>query len=166
VAARHPLVPLPRELDKIGAVASRSGLSVKTIRFYCDEGLIQPSGRSEGGYRLFAESVFAELTLIRTLRAMEIPLPDVSRILEARRSGLCTCSDLKARIRDKACEIGERIVALQGLQAELFGMLDSWEACGAAYSIVLAEVEYVQLMDPVIKKKKLKAATDKLIDGG
>jgi MerR family copper efflux transcriptional regulator len=115
---------------KIGEVARSSGLTVKTIRFYCDEGLIQPSSRSEGGYRLFDEGVFAELTLIRTLRAMEIPLSDVSQILEARRSGICTCSDLKARIRCKAGEIGEKIVALQGLQAELFGMLDSWEACG------------------------------------
>jgi MerR family copper efflux transcriptional regulator len=115
---------------KIGEVARRSGLTVKTIRFYCDEGLIQPTSRSEGGYRLFAEGVFAELTLIRTLRAMEIALPDVRQILEARRSGVCTCRDLKGRIRGKAGEIGEKIEALQGLQAELFGMLDRWEACG------------------------------------
>jgi DNA-binding transcriptional MerR regulator len=115
---------------KIGEVSRLSGLTVKTIRFYCDEGLIQPISRSEGGYRLFDDAVFAELNLIRTLRAMEIPLPDVRQILEARRSGVCTCSDLKARIRSKAGEIGEKIVALQGLQAELFGMLDSWEACG------------------------------------
>lgn len=86
--------------------------------------------RSEGGYRLFNERVFAELTLIRTLRAMEIPLPDVRQILEARRSGVCTCSQLKGRIRRKSGEIGEKIEALQGLQSELFGMLDGWEACG------------------------------------
>ncbi len=115
---------------KIGEVARRSGLTVKTIRFYCDEGLIQPISRSGGGYRLFADGVFAELTLIRTLRAMEIPLPDVRRILEARRSGLCTCRDLKARIRSKAGEIGEKIVAMQNLQSELFALLNSWEACG------------------------------------
>jgi DNA-binding transcriptional MerR regulator len=132
VAARHPVELLPGALEKIGAVASRSGLTVKTIRFYCDEGLIQPSSRSEGGYRLFDEGVFAELALIRTLRAMEISLPDVRRILEARRSGICTCSDLKARIRSKAGEIGEKIVAMQNLQSELFGLLNSWEACGGS----------------------------------
>lgn len=126
VAVAAPL----RSPLKIGEVSRLSGLTVKTIRFYCDEGLIQPISRSEGGYRLFDDAVFAELNLIRTLRAMEIPLPDVRQILEARRSGVCTCSDLKARIRSKAGEIGEKIVALQGLQAELFGMLDSWEACG------------------------------------
>ena len=117
-------------LLKIGAVALRSGLSVKTIRFYCDEGLLQPLSRSGGGYRLFDESVFAELTLIRTLRAMEIPLPDVRGILAARHSGVCTCAALQGRIRGKAGEIGETIVALQGLQRELLAMLDSWQACG------------------------------------
>ena len=122
-------VPVSAPL-KIGEVSRRSGLTVKTIRFYCDEGLIQPISRSEGGYRQFDDAVFAELNLIRTLRAMEIPLPDVRQILEARRSGVCTCRDLKARIRSKADEIGEKIVALQDLQAELFGMLDRWETCG------------------------------------
>jgi DNA-binding transcriptional MerR regulator len=112
---------VPAQLLKIGAVASRSGLSVKTIRFYCDEGLIQPSGRSEGGYRLFDEGVFAELALIRTLRAMELPLADVRQTLEARRSGVCTCSDLKARIRGKAGEIGEKIRAMQNLRGPLAG---------------------------------------------
>ena len=34
---------------KIGEVAQRSGLSLKTIRFYSEEGLIHPIGRSEGG---------------------------------------------------------------------------------------------------------------------
>jgi DNA-binding transcriptional MerR regulator len=115
---------------KIGQVANRSGLTVKTIRFYSDEGLIQPISRSNGGYRLFDDGVFAELALIRTLRAMEIPLPDVGKILEARRSGVCACSELKARIRSKAGEIGEKITAMQNLQSELFALLNSWEACG------------------------------------
>ncbi|MEY2644331.1 MAG: hypothetical protein RLZZ611_980 [Cyanobacteriota bacterium] len=115
---------------KIGEVANRSGLTVKTIRFYCDEGLIQPISRSEGGYRLFDDGVFSELALIRTLRAMDLPLPDVRQILEARRSGICTCSDLKALIRSKAGEIGEKITAMQDLQSELFALLNSWEACG------------------------------------
>ena len=124
------LAPPRKPPLKIGEVANRSGLTVKTIRFYCDEGLIQPISRSDGGYRLFDDGVFSELALIRTLRAMEMPLPDVGKILAARRSGVCTCSDLKARIRSKAGDIGEKITAMQNLQTELFALLNSWEACG------------------------------------
>ena len=115
---------------KIGEVAGRSGLTVKTIRFYCDEGLIQPISRSEGGYRLFGDEVFAELTLIRTLKAMDIPLQDVTRILESRRSGICTCESLTATIRSKAGEIEQKIDALRHLHQELHGLLSSWEDCG------------------------------------
>jgi DNA-binding transcriptional MerR regulator len=115
---------------KIGEVASRSGLTVKTIRFYCDQGLIRPSGRSEGGYRLFDAEVFTELALIRTLKGMEIPLQDVQGILESRRSGLCTCTALQSRIRAKAGEIGQKIEALHSLQTELLTMLEGWEDCG------------------------------------
>lgn len=115
---------------KIGEVASRSGLTVKTIRYYCDQGLIRPSGRSEGGYRLFGADVFAELALIRTLKGMEIPLQDVQGILESRRSGVCTCTALQSRIRAKAGEIGQKIEALHSLQTELLTMLEGWKNCG------------------------------------
>ena len=115
---------------KIGEVASRSGLTVKTIRFYCDQGLIRPSGRSEGGYRLFGADVFTELALIRTLKGMEIPLQDVQGILESRRSGVCTCTALQSRIRSKAGEIGQKIEALHSLQTELLTMLEGWKNCG------------------------------------
>ncbi len=50
-----------RDALKIGEVARRSGLPIKTIRFYSEEGLIHPIGRSEGGYRLFSEEVLGRL---------------------------------------------------------------------------------------------------------
>ena len=115
---------------KIGEVAQRSGLSVKTIRFYCDEGLIHPIRRSEGGYRLFGDAVLAELALIRTLKAMDMPLQDVTRILDSRRSGVCTCATLQATIRSKAGEIEQKISALNHLHQELNTLLSSWEDCG------------------------------------
>ena len=72
---------------RIGEVARRTGLPVKTIRYYCDEGLLQPKARSESGYRLFDEENLAELTIIRSLRAMDVSIPELARILEVRRAG-------------------------------------------------------------------------------
>ena len=118
------------QLQKIGAVAARTGISVKTIRFYCDQGLLQPAGRSEGRYRLFDGSVDGDLALIRTLRGLDIPLPTITAVLKARRSGVCTCNNLQATIRDKAGEIQQRIANLQSLHAELNGLLSSWQGCG------------------------------------
>ena len=117
-------------LLKIGDVAAGSGLSVKTIRFYCDEGLIHPGSRSDGGFRLFSPDVFEELSFIRTLRALEIPLPDVLKILESRRSGICTCTSLQSTIRSKAGEIEQKISALRAMHIELMDLLNYWQDCG------------------------------------
>jgi len=86
---------------RIGEIAKRSGVSVKTIRFYCDQGLLQPAGRSEGGYRLFSQESIAELAIIRGLRTMDVPIAELGRILEVRRAGLCNCSILKEDIGAK-----------------------------------------------------------------
>ena len=41
------------DLYTIGELARRSGMSVRTIRFYSDTGLVPTAGRSEAGYRLY-----------------------------------------------------------------------------------------------------------------
>ena len=117
-------------LLKIGEVAARSGLTVKTIRFYCDEGLIQPTSRSDGGFRLFNPEALNDMAFIRTLRGLDIPLPDVMKILESRRSGICTCTSLQSTIRSKAGEIEHKITALRAMHVELMELLNHWQDCG------------------------------------
>lgn len=115
---------------RIGEISNRSGVSVKTIRFYCDQGLLEPSDRSEGGYRLFQADCLAELELIRALRAMDVPLAELKRILEARRSGICNCAALKASIVSKIESIDARIDKLLVSKAELADLLKMWRECG------------------------------------
>ena len=117
---------------RIGEVAQRSGLPVKTIRYYCDEGLLQPRARSAGGYRLFDEDNLAELAIIRALRAMDVSIPELARILEVRRSGVCNCSLLKGSIADKMASIDQRISELRTMKDELARLLDSWQDCGGS----------------------------------
>ena len=115
---------------RIGEVAKRTGLPVKTIRYYCDEGLLQPRARSESGYRLFDEENLAELTIIRSLRAMDVSIPELARILEVRRAGVCNCSVLKDSIAAKMESINLRIDELAAMKEELARLLGSWQDCG------------------------------------
>jgi DNA-binding transcriptional MerR regulator len=115
---------------RIGEVARRTGLPVKTIRYYCDEGLLQPRARSESGYRLFDEENLAELTIIRSLRAMDVSIPELARILEVRRAGVCNCSVLKDSIAAKMESINLRIDELAAMKDELARLLGSWKDCG------------------------------------
>jgi DNA-binding transcriptional MerR regulator len=66
---------------RIGELARLSGLSVKTIRFYSDRGLVPPAERTGAGYRLYDERALARLELIRALRELGASLADVERVL-------------------------------------------------------------------------------------
>jgi DNA-binding transcriptional MerR regulator len=66
---------------RIGELARLSGLSVKTIRFYSDSGLVPPAERTEAGYRVYDERALARLELIRALRELGASLADVQRVL-------------------------------------------------------------------------------------
>jgi DNA-binding transcriptional MerR regulator len=66
---------------RIGELARLSGLSVKTIRFYSDRGLVPPAARTDAGYRVYDERALARLELIRALRELGASLPDVERVL-------------------------------------------------------------------------------------
>jgi DNA-binding transcriptional MerR regulator len=70
----------------IGAVAARLGVPVRTVRFWTDEGLVDPPVRSPGGYRLYDARAVARLDLVRTLRGLGLGLPAVRELLTARRS--------------------------------------------------------------------------------
>ncbi|MFD2417550.1 helix-turn-helix domain-containing protein [Amycolatopsis pigmentata] len=65
----------------IGELARRTGLPVKTIRFYSDEGLLPPTDRTPSGYRRYDVRCLARLELIKTLRELGLGLTEVSRIL-------------------------------------------------------------------------------------
>ncbi|KOX15846.1 MerR family transcriptional regulator [Saccharothrix sp. NRRL B-16348] len=69
-------------LFPIGELARRTGLTVKAIRFYSDEGIVPPSGRSPAGYRLYGHDAVARLDLVRTLRELDLDLPTIRRVLD------------------------------------------------------------------------------------
>lgn len=70
----------------IGQLSARTGLSVRTLRFYADAGVLPEAGRSESGYRLFGSDAVARARLVRTLRELGVGLDDVKRVLAAEAS--------------------------------------------------------------------------------
>ncbi len=70
----------------IGQLAARTGLSVRTLRFYADAGVLPEASRTEAGYRLFEPDAVARARLLRTLRELGVGLDDVKRVLTAEAS--------------------------------------------------------------------------------
>ncbi|MFJ6615090.1 MerR family transcriptional regulator [Streptomyces sp. NPDC091289] len=69
-------------LCTIGELAEHAGVSVKTVRFYSDRGLLPEASRSAGGHRRYAPDAVDRLAMIRSLRGLDLPVPEVRRILD------------------------------------------------------------------------------------
>ncbi|GAA3970116.1 MerR family transcriptional regulator [Actinomadura viridis] len=69
----------------IGELARRAGLPVRTVRFYCDEGLLA-ARRSAGGHRRFDPDAVERLRLVRRLRGLGLGLPSIAGVLNGERA--------------------------------------------------------------------------------
>ncbi|WP_370019088.1 MerR family transcriptional regulator [Planotetraspora sp. GP83] len=96
------------QLLTIGQLADRTGLSVRTIRFWSDIDVIPPTCRSAGGYRLYDMEAVARLDLVRTLRELGLDLDTVQKVLTRQ----CTVADV-ARAHMRALDTQIRSLQLR-----------------------------------------------------
>lgn len=68
---------------QIGEVAERTELSLRTIRHYEETGLVTPSARSQGGFRLYTEADVARLMVIRRMKPLGFTLEEMRDLLAA-----------------------------------------------------------------------------------
>ena len=66
---------------KIGEVADRVGLSLRTIRFYEEAGLVIPDARSTGGFRLYTEDAIDRLKLIKAMKPLDFSVEEIAEVL-------------------------------------------------------------------------------------
>lgn len=69
------------ERMQIGEVAERVGLSLRTIRFYEEAGLVTPSARSTGGFRLYSEEDLERLQLIKQMKPLDFSVEEIGKML-------------------------------------------------------------------------------------
>ncbi|SFS31462.1 MerR family transcriptional regulator [Saccharopolyspora flava] len=69
------------ERMQIGEVAERTGLSLRTIRYYEEVGLVVPSARSQGGFRLYTDPDVDRLELIKGMKPLGFQLDEMRDLL-------------------------------------------------------------------------------------
>jgi DNA-binding transcriptional MerR regulator len=111
----------------IGAIASESGIPIRTIRYYDDLGLLKTNGRTEGGYRLFDSDVFVRLKFIKRAQNLGLSLSEIKEFLEVHDRGNLPCDHIKLKLEEKLIAIKEQIQQLQILKQELKGLLSGWQ---------------------------------------
>lgn len=99
----------------IGELSRRTGVPVRTIRFYCDEGFLEPV-RSAGGHRRFPAAAIERLTLLRRLRALGLGLAAVDTVLTGRGSVAEVAARERARIEAELATLTWRRASLRAVE--------------------------------------------------
>ncbi|MFJ2306860.1 MerR family transcriptional regulator [Streptomyces sp. NPDC087787] len=155
----------------IGELARITGLTVRTIRYWSDEGALPPVARSTGGYRLYDAASVARLELIRTLRELGLGLADVRGVLAGERTvaevAAAHVAALDAQIRSlKVTRAVLSTVARRGSSAEEMTLMNKLARLSAAERRRIME-EFVEEMfhgldtaDPEIRERMRRTAMD------
>ncbi|WP_041253668.1 MerR family transcriptional regulator [Frankia sp. EAN1pec] len=73
-----------RDVHQIGDVAERVGLSLRTVRYYEEAGLLMPVGRTVGGFRLYDDDAVDRLFLIKKMKPLGFTLEEMRSLLVLR----------------------------------------------------------------------------------
>jgi DNA-binding transcriptional MerR regulator len=65
----------------IGEVATRTELSLRSLRHWEDVGLLKPSGRSDGGFRLYTEADVDKILVIRRMKPLGFSLDEMKAVM-------------------------------------------------------------------------------------
>ncbi len=103
---------------KVGELAKRSGLTVRTLHHYHAIGLLTPSARADNGYRLYGRDDIARLHQIQALRRFGLPLAEIGAYLDQPGTPLDEIIARQIAMLDRqiqqAARLRERLAQLQG----------------------------------------------------
>lgn len=109
----------PRVVYQIGEVAERVGLSLRTVRYYEEAGLLMPVARTVGGFRLYEYDAIDRLVIIRKMKALGFTLAEIRALLVLRDELAdpeltpARRTDLRERLRTWVVLAEEKLAGLQ-----------------------------------------------------
>ncbi|MBI9115698.1 MerR family transcriptional regulator [Sanguibacter sp. YZGR15] len=112
----------------IGAVAERTGLSLRTLRHYDDVELVRPSERTEGGFRLYTEGDVDRLLLVRRMKPLGFSLEEMADLLRVVDGSAAEGEDLDVRLAgfvQAARERREKLARTLAMADEFIDLLEA-----------------------------------------
>ncbi|MGI9018438.1 MAG: heavy metal-responsive transcriptional regulator [Euzebya sp.] len=105
----------------IGQLAATTGVPAKTLRFWEDEGLLQPPSRTSAGYRDYASPAVDRVHFILSAQAAGLTLRQIGEIIAIHDAGSPPCPHAATLVADRLSDIETRLLELtqarQNLQA-------------------------------------------------
>jgi DNA-binding transcriptional MerR regulator len=135
---------------KIGELARRTGLTVRTLHHYDQIGLLSPSARSRSGHRLYQERDVARLQQIVSLRQLGLPLEEIRECLGRRRFSALRVVELHlTRLRAQLAQQRSLCERLESIAARLRTKED------VSVEHLLATIEAIQMHEKYFTPEEL-----------
>lgn len=129
-----------KPLLKIGEVARRTGVTLRTVRYYQSLGLIEAARKTRGGLHLYHGEACDRIQFIRDLRSLDVPLARIRDLLHQRKAaqtGAEGAREVVATLHRGLAEVDKRMqqyLALRHEMGEALKVLEVCLACSAAPS--------------------------------
>lgn len=107
----------------IGEAASRSGLSIKQIRYYEKIGVLPRSRRSVSGYRNFSDEDLNTLIFVSRSRQLGFSMFDIKKLVSIWRNKNRASIEVKNIVLKHLAELETKIVHLQQMQKALTSLV-------------------------------------------
>ena len=109
----------------IGKAAKLSNLTVKTVRYYADIGLVSPVKNNNTGYRDFSEDDVARLQFISKARKFNFSIQECEELLSLYSDKNRSSREVKALTLEKISEINVKLLELKDLKKQLSFLADN-----------------------------------------
>lgn len=106
-------------LFKIGQLATHTGSTVETIRYYEQQRLLPQPARSEGNDRLYGAGHVKRLQFIRHCRSLDMTLNEIRTLLDFRDTPTVNCAGVNTLLDKHIGHVANRIKELKALQTQL-----------------------------------------------
>ena len=108
----------------IGKLAKRVDVSTDTLRFYEEERLLLPGGKSAAGYRLYGEDAVRRLDFIKHAQQCGMTLAEIKQLLELKADDRSCCNDVRSLAIQKKLQIEQKLKAMQAMSQALSGLIE------------------------------------------
>lgn len=109
---------------RIGDLASRTGLTVKTLRFYEQTGVLPAAVRLPSGYRDYDDSALARLRFVKAAQAAGLTLAEVRQVTAVRNDDGPPCQHVTGLLDARAADLDRRIAEFTLLRADIARLRD------------------------------------------
>jgi DNA-binding transcriptional MerR regulator/uncharacterized glyoxalase superfamily protein PhnB len=140
---------LPRQAAgrRVGQLAKAAGLTVRTLHYYEEIGLLRPSGRTEAGHRLYSDSDVERLYRISLLRRLGLRLEDISCALDD------PAWNLRSALSAHMGELDRRLEATGRLRARIGHLVASTTTAGPKTNDLLTILEEMTMLDTTVQRR-------------